>query len=742
MNTSIDFSEQAQYAERFINHTNRNVFLTGKAGTGKTTFLKHIIATTHKKTIVAAPTGIAALNAGGVTLHSQFQLPLAGFVPEYTDFIADSFVKFETKSTILRHMRMSDIKRKTIKEAELLIIDEVSMLRADILDAVDFILQYIRRNRLSFGGVQVLFIGDLLQLPPVVKNEEWSILKSYYDSPFFFDARVIKQSPPVYIELEKIYRQKDKLFTDVLNNLRYNQMDYDDVEVLNERYRPNFHPSPEEGYITLTTHNRNADEINQRELQNLLCSTFIYEAIIQDDFPESMFPVEQNLLLKEGAQVMFIKNDISGEGKFYNGKIGVVKELDDEKIIVKTDIGDVKVERHKWENIRYNVDEQIREIKEETLGTFSQYPLRLAWAITIHKSQGLTFQKAILDVKNVFASGQAYVAFSRLTGLEGLVLTSPFGKAGIANSNDVLRFEETKSRQGEPEQILQRETFDYLRTFSQAVFEFSPLVSEWQQHVASYNKDETHSEKQQHAEWADKIYEQVLAIYETAAKFNKQLYTLFLQPENNIEHVATRLEAAKNYFEPLLKALSSEVFLHKKRVASLKGTKAYVSEIETLDAGLLNRLKDIFKAVLMAQSLKQNETVGKEVWLNFFDLNWRKQLAEKAVEDFPQKKKRVKGETYQTTYRLYDEGKSADEIAAERGLSAGTIHSHFAKLIKEGLVDLQRAMPRDRIETLRTALQKNKDKTHGEILMMLNNKFTYGELKMVVAHLELHREEE
>lgn len=725
----------AQIAEQFVNHTNRNIFLTGKAGTGKTTFLKHIIATTHKKTIVAAPTGIAALNAGGVTLHSQFQLPLGGFLPAYKDFIANDAVKFETKSTILRHLRMSDIKRNTIKEAELLIIDEVSMLRADVLDAIDFMLQSIRRRRVPFGGLQVLFIGDLLQLPPVIKNEEWELLQDYYNSPFFFDALVLRDAQPIYIELDKIYRQKDKNFTNILNNLRYNQITNDDAEVLNDYYKPDFKPDPEEGYITLTTHNRFADEINQRELSRLYEASFAFEAVIENEYPDNMIPVEKRIVLKKGAQVMFIKNDISGQGKFFNGKIGVVESLTEDKIVVKTDTASIVVDKYEWQNIRYNVDENTRDIKEEVLGVYRQYPLRLAWAITIHKSQGLTFEKAIIDVKNVFAAGQAYVALSRLTSLDGLVLSTQFGRQGIDNNEEVIRFEGTKHRQGEPTELLEESTLEYLRDYSIAVFDFSLLQKEWLNHLGSYNKDETQSEKQQHLEWAESQYDKLNTISETAAKFRVQLIHLFNEPEVKFEHIAKRLEAAKTYFDAPLKDLCGNVFLHKKRMAQTKGAKAYANELEELDSMLLNRLKDIYKAMVMAQSVVAREFFTKEKWQQTFDLRWRVTLAQTVVEA-PEKKKKVKGETYQVTYSLYNAGKTIEDIAKERNLSVGTIQGHFARLIATGVVDIQSVMPAERIEKIQQALKDHPQKTAGELMVTLKNEYTYGEMRMVMAWSE------
>ncbi|HRP39064.1 MAG TPA: helix-turn-helix domain-containing protein [Chitinophagales bacterium] len=729
-------SSPAEIAENFIRYTSKNIFLTGKAGTGKTTLLKKIISSTYKKTIVAAPTGIAALNAGGVTLHSQFQLPLGGFLPTFGNLIADGNVKFETKATLGRHLRMNNHKRKTLCEAELLIIDEVSMLRADILDAIDFVLQKVRRNNTAFGGVQVLFIGDLLQLPPVVKKEEWQFLREFYYSPFFFAAKVLEQNPPVYIELNKIYRQQDKTFTDVLNSIRYNEIQEEDVEILNRYYIPNFKPKAHEGFVTLTTHNRFADSINQNELNQLRSVSYNYHALIENDFPENIFPCDKTLVLKEGAQVMFTKNDYQG-GRYFNGKTGVVKSLDNDAIIVETDTHkNIEVERFTWTNIRYSVDENTREIKEEVLGTFSQFPLRLAWAITIHKSQGLTFDKAIIDVKNVFAAGQTYVALSRLRSLDGLVLSTPFSTRGIANDQTVISFEETKNEQGDLSENFQQSSLHHLQTLSMDCYNLSGMLREWNNHLLSYNKLENLSEKQKHLEWAQTQYESIKTIAETSAKFLNQLKQIFAQRTLDKPYLIERLNAAQNYFNQPLKKVCAEVFLHKRKMQLGKTTKTYAEELDDLDSMLMNQLRLMHQCESLASTVLNNQT-QKDDNLDKFDTSWRTALAQITVEapQKPEKKKKEKGETYRTTLALYKEGKLIEEIAQERNLGITTIEGHFARLIEQGEIKILKVMSYERWSEIKHSIEENQGLSNKELHTQLQEKFSFGEIKMVIASL-------
>ncbi|HET9052915.1 MAG TPA: AAA family ATPase, partial [Cyclobacteriaceae bacterium] len=395
-------------AADFINHTSKSVFLTGKAGTGKTTFLKYICENTYKNFVVAAPTGVAAINAGGVTLHSLFQLPFGIYLPLHHVPEVHSHVQVTTRATLFKNLQLSKSKRDLLQELELLIIDEVSMVRCDMLDAMDVILKTVRKNQRPFGGVQVLFIGDLYQLSPVAKGEEWRMLRGYYQSPYFFDSKVVLDSPPLCIELKKIYRQNEQVFIDLLNNVRNNVATVQDLALLNARLTTEENT---EGYVTLTTHNDKANAINARELAKLPDEEHAFPATIQNEFSEKSYPTDPVLTLKKGARIMFIKNDTSEEKKYYNGKMATVTGIEGDTVTVEFDQGGVlELTRETWRNIRYRYNNDTDEIDEEELGSFIQFPIRLAWAITIHKSQGLTFQHAIIDAGSSFATGQVYVA--------------------------------------------------------------------------------------------------------------------------------------------------------------------------------------------------------------------------------------------------------------------------------------------------------------------------------------------
>ena len=607
-------SAEANYVLQFINQTNRSVFLTGKAGTGKTTLLKEIIKSTHKNTVVVAPTGIAALNAGGVTIHSMFQLPFGGFIPDNSSPQFTESSKFETKATLRRHFRMSGLKKAVIQNMELLIIDEVSMLRSDLMDAMDFMLQSVRRKSLPFGGVQVLFIGDLLQLPPVIRDEEWRTLSNYYKGKFFFHSHVIQQNPPLYIELSKIFRQTDEKFISVLNNLRNNRISQNDVNILNQFVQPNFDLKTNKGYITLTTHNLKADSINSQSLRDLEGQSKMYKARIVDDFPDKIYPVEAHLELKIGAQVMFIKNDPSFDKNYFNGKMGVIKSLSEEEILVHfpEENKTIEVERYEWQNIRYYVDSDTKELSEEVLGTFTHYPIKLAWAITVHKSQGLTFDKAALDVSQVFLPGQAYVALSRLRSLNGLVLLSPLQMNGITNDQDVMDYAENKASELLLENSLKQETKTFIHNYLKSSFDWADLAQEWRNHQFSYNENSELSEKSKHVVWAKKQTQIIETLIEPSKKFISQLNKLFNTEEVDLKFVSERIQAAYDYFLQPMDSLVYEILWKLEEVIRVKKVKAFYEELLILEELQIRAVLRLMKAKLLIETIVNGETISKE----------------------------------------------------------------------------------------------------------------------------------
>ena len=751
-------SEAAEYTLKFINQTHRSVFLTGKAGTGKTTLLREIIQTTHKNTVVVAPTGIAALNAGGVTIHSMFQLPFGGFIPDNSAPHFSESVKFETKSTLVRHFRMSGLKKSVIRNMELLIIDEVSMLRADLLDAIDFMMQSVRKKKMSFGGVQVLFIGDLLQLPPVIRDEEWSTLKKYYNGKFFFHSHVVQQNPPLYIELSKIFRQTDDVFISILNNLRNNQISQDDIKNLNEYVQPNFDLKANKGYITLTTHNAKADTMNAKALQDLDGKLQTFKPDIVDDFPEKIYPVEQNLQLKVGAQIMFVKNDLSLEKRYFNGKMGFIKSLSKDEILVHFPDENltIEVEKFEWQNIRYKVNEMTKEIDEEVLGTFVHYPIKLAWAITVHKSQGLTFDKAALDVSQVFLPGQAYVALSRLRSLKGLILLSPLRMNGISNDQDVMDYSLNKATEEALAVSLQQETKNFIRNYLKATFDWTDLAQEWRNHQFSYNEKSEVSEKSKHSIWAKKQSESISELLEPSRKFLSQLDKLFASESFDINHISDRIHAAFNYFFIPMDNAVYDILWKLEEVKRVKKVKAYYEELLVLEELQIKAVLQLMKAKLLVNTVVSGATISKENLISEEIKSYRinkitdiqakfKALNITLVEDdfdadrYASKKtsktKEPKKSTVQETFELWQQKNSIKEIAAIRKLTPQTIYGHFAKLIEAEQVQLSAILPQDKIDALSKVFKGFKGESLVELMEKHGDKFTWNEMRMYKASI-------
>jgi hypothetical protein len=540
-----------QLALDLVNKSSRSIFLTGKAGTGKTTFLKYLRQTCPKQIAIVAPTGVAAINAGGVTIHSFFQIPFAPYIPETHKLSGETVFSagaedVVSRNSLLNRLRINSERIKVLRQLELLIIDEVSMVRCDTMDAIDAVLRHIRKNPMErFGGVQVLFIGDMFQLPPVIKEPEWRLLSDYYESPYFFDSHVIREAPPLYIEFNKIYRQSEEIFIRLLNQVRNNRLDEEGMHILESRYEPAFHRNSEDGYIVLTTHNEKAREINRHELNILEGEVSHYNAEIKDEFPENGYPADLTLSLKPGAQVMFIKNDSDKSKRYFNGKIGFVTSLLKDKILVQCphETDEIEVKPETWSNIRYTVDGATRNMQEETLGSFIQFPLRLAWAITIHKSQGLTFEKAIIDAGDAFAAGQVYVALSRCTSLEGMVLKSRVKKGSLVMDDRITRF----AKNCQPVDQLEREYINASRMYQaeiiQSVFDLKRSLALAEDLKEYINKNET-SFSPESLPWINGILESLNLLQATAIKFHGWIQAQFLQPgapeENQVLQTRTK----------------------------------------------------------------------------------------------------------------------------------------------------------------------------------------------------------
>ena len=754
-----DFAPSAEYVLKFINQTNKSIFLTGKAGTGKTTLLREIIKTTHKNAMVVAPTGIAALNAGGVTIHSLFQLPLGGFIPVKDEIASVSdYVKFESQDSLRRHFfKMNKTRRSLFRNLELLIIDEVSMLRADLLDAMDFVLQSIRKNSQVFGGVQVLFIGDLLQLPPVVKNQEWDVLRKYYAGKFFFHSHAIQKSPPLYIELTKIYRQSDDTFISILNNLRNNTITKEDLQCLNQFINKDFDLKANKGYITLTTHNAKADNLNSESLANLSTGKHIYSAEITGDFPEKIFPIEQNLELKVGAQVMFVKNDLSPEKRFFNGKTGIVKFLNASEMLIEfpEEGRSIEVEKYEWKNIRYQVNESTKEIEEELLGTFVQYPVKLAWAITVHKSQGLTFDKAALDVSDVFMPGQAYVALSRLRSLNGLVLLSELRMNGISNDLDVMKYAEHKTDEDSLENVLQTETLTFVHSFMMQTFNFKQLAQEWRNHAFSYKQDAERSEKSKHYIWAKTQVDSLTKILDASEKFQTQLNRLFLSEKTDVPFIAARIQAAFGYFFDPMDAIVYNLLYKIEQVKNVKKVKAFYDELTFLEDLQTKAVLQLFRAQKLIEAVQNQQPISKETLSSEeiktyihkkrekirseFKVNHPGLLQEDDFNQYEVKKKTSGGapkkSTVQETYEMWQAKKSVEEIAVERKLTPQTIYTHLSKLVQTGVVQLEDVLPEDKIKELAEAFHGYSDESLGPLKEKYGEKFSYHELRLFKATL-------
>ncbi|MCB9273837.1 MAG: helix-turn-helix domain-containing protein [Lewinellaceae bacterium] len=530
---------QLELAYEYVCHTNKSIFLTGKAGTGKTTFLHRIRAEAPKRMAVVAPTGVAAINAGGMTIHSFFQLPFGPYLPGNARETA-------------RHLKLSGEKIKLIKSLNLLIIDEVSMVRADLLDGIDDVLRRYKHPLQPFGGIQLLMIGDLHQLPPVVKDDDWELLRPHYPTPYFFSSQALQKARLATIELKHIYRQSDDTFISLLNKVRNNEIDQEVLSTLNSRYLPDKDIRDEDGYITLTTHNATAHQINAQKLEATTGEAHQFSAEVTGDFPAHAYPADELLELKTGAQVMFIKNDLGPDKRYYNGKIGKVTRIEDDEVYVQcpNETDEIAVTPAEWANVKYSLNEQARELQEEIVGTFTQYPLRLAWAITIHKSQGLTFERVLLDAQAAFAHGQVYVALSRCKSFEGLVLRSRITPSGIRTDTTVKNFTAEAEKNAPDEAQLEKDKAHFQRSALLELFGFSLLtqyLERFKRILLEHENSLLPGTGEQFKTLTGLVEEQLLPV---AEKFRRQLQAFFTQgglPETN-ETLQERTRKAGAWF--------------------------------------------------------------------------------------------------------------------------------------------------------------------------------------------------
>ena len=714
-------NDELRTAWDFVEHTGRSIFLTGKAGTGKTTFLKTVVEQSKKRSIVVAPTGVAAINAGGMTIHSFFQLPFTPYVPD---------ARIQSKFDFGKE------KRRIIASLDLLIIDEISMVRSDLLDAIDSVLRRYRDHYKPFGGVQLLMIGDLQQLTPVVTPEDEALLKPYYDTPYFFGSKALQQIEYVTILLSQVFRQEDVAFLDVLNHIREAQPSDHDIAVLNQRYQPAFIPKQGEGYIRLTTHNYLADTYNENELKKLPGHSYTFQAQIEGNFPEYSYPTSEVLTLKEGAQVMFVKNDPTGDHRYYNGRIGEVVEISESRVCVLCagDAEGIEVEPLEWENAQYQLNPETRVIESKVQGTFRQLPLRLAWAITIHKSQGLTFERAIIDANLSFAPGQVYVALSRCKTLEGMVLSAPIeARAIIADKRveDYISHQEEEAQRSisqlpqlkeEYYRFLLLELFDFhdifykeehlLRLMTEFFYHAFTDTTELHKRVLSNFSSQTMSVSEK---WLQKIRQLPM----------EQLHT---------EEFQERVKRSAEWFETSI----HDVFANSIDLAA---------QIKSNNKQAMNRftetLADVRQSVLSRRFLLSkiaDQGFSIPIYLHEKQYSLLDAIDEQQIKK-PRKqrvkkekpKKEPKEKTWNITFQLYKQGLKPDEIAQNRSLTVGTIINHLSRFIPTGQVTLSELVPPEHQDAILKVIQTiGKGETKTAIKSLCPPEVTYQEIELVL----------
>lgn len=712
----MEKNSELRHAWDFVEHTGISIFLTGKAGTGKTTFLRTLKEKSSKRSIIVAPTGVAAINAGGMTIHSFFQLPLSPFVPE---------------ANFKNRFDYSKEKRKIIRTLDLLIIDEISMVRSDVLDAIDSVLRRFREHEKPFGGVQLLMIGDLQQLTPVVTPEDEVTLQRYYDTSYFFGSKALRSISYVTIELTHVYRQQDEEFITLLNNIREGQVSEIDLKKLNERFNPNFEPEVGSDYIRLTTHNKMAESYNEVQLHNLpsKACTFIAEA--DGNFPEYNYPADFKLTLKRGAQVMFIRND--NNGRYYNGRIGHVTHIDNEKILVLCpgDDKEIEVQQETWENTKYSLNEKTKQIEAEVQGTFKQYPLRLAWAITIHKSQGLTFEHAIIDAQSSFAAGQVYVALSRCKTLEGLILASPISSSAIINDNQVMNYISHQTEEAEKSiAALPTLKAEYYRQLLLELFSFTDLKA---CEDALYRVLTEYFYK----------YPKIITLHKMAIiDLDERIMSISLKWKGIICNMTTdqlheddflqRMKKGALYFHSQLTEIFSHLLDMTKGVQS--NNKIAYKRFDNNYADLLQTyvVKHELLGRIMEKGFSINSylTAKQEAILNSLEEKTGRNRKNKIEETTPKVPKISTGEV---TFNLFKTGKSIEEIAKERNLTPATIQGHLIPYIQKGEIKLNEVIDEGKAKTILQKIQlAGKEASLKAIKILCPADITYTDILLIM----------
>lgn len=665
-------NNELSLAGHIVNETGANLFLTGKAGTGKTTFLKRLRETSGKRMVVLAPTGVAAINADGVTIHSFFQIGFSPYIP------GKGFAGGDNS----KHFSFSKQKRRIITTLDLLVIDEISMVRPDTLDAVDATLRRMRNNPAPFGGVQLLLIGDLRQLSPVVREHEWEQLKDHYQSPYFFESHALRKAGFLTIELQTVYRQTDRDFIDILNAVRNGEVDARTLGILNRRADPSLMPADDEGYIRLTTHNREADSLNYSRLQALPTPETVFQAVVTGEFPESSYPADRELRLKAGAQVMFIKNDVGYDRKYYNGLIGRISEIGERTVTVIPENGAAPIEvgYAEWENTRYRMDDATGDISSEKIGSFMQIPLRLAWAITIHKSQGLTFDKAIIDAVHSFAPGQTYVALSRCRTLEGLVLSAPLRPESVivdGHVNAFVSYYESRKPDGGTLACLRGE---YTRTLLDELFDFNPIRRSFDDFTRAMRSYVLPVVPEMKAGFESTYVDLLTKIVDVGGKFRALYFSRPVDPDNIPEVVHEKIKSGCSYF-------AKEIYGQLQYLAGLHidlDNKTYIQRLNGLADELRYHLavkREILLDVAEIGFTTAGYSRAKTAAILRMDGNGSRTLAKKSAD---KKDKKPKGYTRHITLQMLRAGKTIPEISKERGFVPSTIASHLAYFIEQG----------------------------------------------------------